>query len=410
VVVCTRHERFKVGREMEHVALIENGTVVVNNQGVIEAIGKEEDLRSRFASAHFDTDIDATGKVVLPGLVDAHTHPVWAGDRVHEFAMKLAGATYMDIHKAGGGIGFTVRHTRECSEEQLLQLLLPRLDRMLRAGTTLVECKSGYGLETETEMKLLKVLHKAKSLTPLDMVCTFLGAHSVPPDSTAESATEDVIHKQIPALVELRNAGEISPELIDVFLEKGVFDQDQTRRILQAGQQAGLELNFHGDEINPMNSGELGGELGALSISHLEKVSDAGITAMARRPTFAVLLPTTAYVLRLEPPPARKLIDANVPIALGSDYNPNVHCLSMPLVMNLACVNLKMTMNEALVAATINAAGSLGKSETHGSLEVGKVGDMIILDAPKWEHLIYQLGDPPISAVIKRGVVVAARK
>lgn len=219
--------------------------------------------------------------------------------------------------------------------------------------------------------------------------------------------------------------GQISPSNVDVFLEKGVFNRDETRKILKAGQDAGLLMNFHGDEINPMQSGELAGELGALAVSHLEKVTDKGIKQMAKKPTFATLLPTTAYLLRLEPPPARKFIEngiyqnilkcyqnythpfiLGVPVALGSDFNPNAYCISMPLVMNLACVTLKMSMNEALVAATINAAGSLGKSDLHGSIEPGKWGNFVVVDAPNWEHLVYQLGEPPIADVIKQGNIV----
>jgi len=192
-------------------------------------------------------------------------------------------------------------------------------------------------------------------------------------------------------------------------LKKNVFEEKETREILQAGKEAGLELNFHGDELTYVKAGELGGELNALAISHLEHISDEGIISMSKKPTFAVLLPTTAYILRIASPPARKIIEGNVPVALGSDFNPNAHCLSLPFVMNLACVNMKMTMNEALVATTINAAASLNRSKTHGSLEVGKRGDFIILDAPVWEHLIYQMVDPPISHVIKGGKVVYSK-
>lgn len=400
VRVCVDGAAHKTGRAMGEVHVVENASVLVQD-GKIAWVGPAGECPATTASV-----IDCRGKCVVPGLVDAHTHPVWSGDRVEEFAMKLAGASYMEIHERGGGIGFSVRHTRESSEDELVSLLRPRLDRMLRAGTTLVECKSGYGLEADTELKMLRAVHRCSLEHPIDTVATFLGAHSVPKGKTAEEATSNVLDVQLPRLKAEIARGTISPELIDVFLEKGVFNKDQTRRILEAGKALGLEINFHGDELNYMAGGELAGELKALAVSHLEKISDEGIKGMLVRPSFAVLLPTTAYLLRLEPPPARRLIESGVPVALASDFNPNAHCLSMPAVMNLACVLMKMSMPEALVASTLNAAGSINRSATHGSIEVGKVGDFCIVDAPRWEHLVYQFADPPIWKVIKSGKVV----
>eukprot|EP01120_Amphizonella_sp_Union-15-10_P001463 TRINITY_DN1155_c0_g3_i2.p1 TRINITY_DN1155_c0_g3~~TRINITY_DN1155_c0_g3_i2.p1 ORF type:complete len:436 (+),score=92.29 TRINITY_DN1155_c0_g3_i2:55-1308(+) len=405
VAVCNKGETYKAGKDQNNVVTIQNGTVIVDNNGKILDLGTNEEMESKYGDHNFQTELDATGMCVLPGLCDAHTHPVWSGDRVHEFAMKLAGATYMEIHEKGGGIGFTVKCTKESTHQELQNLLLKRLWRMIKFGTTLVEAKSGYGLETETEIKMLKILETVKKQVPVDIVTTFL-AHSIPSGSDAARATEDIIQNQLPAIKERIEKGEIKPKLIDVFCEKGVFETEHARRILESGKELGLEINFHGDEIAYTGSAELGGSLGALAISHLEKISDEGISALAVRPTVAVLLPTTAYVLRLAVPPARKLIQNNVPVALGTDFNPNAHCLSMPFVMNLACVTMGMTLNEALVASTINAAASMNCSKTHGSLEVGKFGDFIILDAPCWEHLIYQMVDPPITSVIKKGVVV----
>lgn len=314
----------------------------------------------------------------------------------------------MDIHKTGGGIGFTVQHVRRATEEELYETFRERLLRMLRSGTTLVEAKSGYGLDVESEMKMLRVIEKAKKELPIEISSTFCGAHSVPKGSTPEEATDNVINRQIPKLQELMKNEEINVDNIDVFCEKGVFGLDETRRILEAGKAAGLALNFHGDELHPMKAAELGAELGARAISHLEEISDEGIQAMSAASVIAVLLPTTAYILRLKCPPARAMIDSGVPVALGSDFNPNAFCLSMPLTMHLACVNLRMTMEESLVAATINAAASLGRSHTHGSLEPGKVADMLVIDAPRWEHLVYQLGghDNVIKFVIKNGKIV----
>uniref|UniRef100_A0A8C5NQ30 Probable imidazolonepropionase n=1 Tax=Junco hyemalis TaxID=40217 RepID=A0A8C5NQ30_JUNHY len=376
--------------------------------GCIKAVGQADVIRNEFSEATFERIIDCSGKCVLPGLVDAHTHPVWAGDRVHEFAMKLAGASYMEIHQAGGGIHFTVEHTRAASEAELLAGLQQRLGRMLRAGSTLVECKSGYGLDLHTELKMLRAIERARTSTDIGISSTYCGAHAVPRGKTAAEATDDIINNHLPKLKELKLSGEIQVNNIDVFCEKGVFDLESTRRILQAGKDIGLQINFHGDELHPMKSAELGAELGARAISHLEEVSDEGIVAMARAKCAAVLLPTTAYMLRLKQPQARKMLEEGVIVALGSDFNPNAYCFSMPMVMHLACVNMKMSMNEALAAATINAAYALGKSDTHGSLEVGKQGDLLIINSSRWEHLIYQFGghEALINYVIVKGKVI----
>lgn len=406
VVITSSGEKYKTGEDMNKVEIIEGGMMVIGQDGRIVAVGKTTDLESQYKEDSFDNVIDATGKSVVPGFVDGHTHPVWSGDRTHEFAMKLAGASYMDIHSKGGGIGFTVRHTQESSDEELYQLLIPRLNRMMKHGTTLVEGKSGYGLNCETEMKMLRVLHRGNQEHPVDIVSTFLGAHSVPKGSTLDTYTEEILNEHIPKLKELKAKGEISPEFIDVFHEKGVFETPQTERILKAGAEAGLGINFHGDELNAMDSGVLGAKVGATAISHLEEVTKEEMDEMQKAEITAVLLPTTAYILRLTPPPARELIKRNVIVSIASDFNPNAHCMSMPFVMNLSCVLMRMTMNEALVAATLNAAASLKKSQDYGSLEPGKYGDCVIVDGALWEHIIYELADPPIHAVVKKGEVV----
>ncbi|XP_029969728.1 putative imidazolonepropionase [Salarias fasciatus] len=392
VLICSNGEKYLTKADMQSVSVVENGSVVIGSDGRIKAVGPAETIGAQFSEASFDKVIDATGMCVLPGLVDAHTHPVWSGDRVHEFSMKLAGASYMDVHRAGGGIHFTVEHTRAAAASELLAALCGRLLRMQRAGTTLVECKSGYGLELHTELKMLQVIEEARRTLPINISSTYCGAHAVPRGKTVAEATRDVLQVQLPRLQAEMSSGRLSVDNIDVFCERGVFDLDSTRSILQAGKLMGLNINFHGDELHPMNAAQLGAELGALAISHLEEVTDEGIAAMARAKTAAVLLPTTAYILRLPQPRARAMLDAGVVVALGSDFNPNAYCCSMPLVMHLACVNMRMSMSEALAAATINAAYALGRSHTHGSVEVNKQGDLLLLQAPRWEHLIYQLG------------------
>ncbi|XP_063045304.1 probable imidazolonepropionase [Engraulis encrasicolus] len=392
VCVCRDRQSFLLKEQMQDLAVLEEASLVVGHDGLVKAVGGVKEIDEQFSGSSFEKTLDATGMCIIPGLVDAHTHPVWAGDRVHEFAMKLAGATYMDVHKAGGGIHFTVNATRAAADSDLQEALCGRLWRMLRAGTTLVECKSGYGLNTHTELAMLRAIHTARHTHPIGISATYCGAHAVPRGMTQEEALRDILNDQLPRLQESVSRGEVSVDNIDVFCEKGVFEEDATRQILTAGKNMGLNINFHGDELHPMKAAELGAELGALAISHLEEVSDEGIAAMATAKTAAVLLPTTAYILRLKQPRARDMLDAGVIVSLGSDFNPNAYCCSMPLVMHLACVNMRLSLTEALAAATINAAYALGAAHTHGSLETGKQADMLVINAPRWEHLIYQLG------------------
>jgi len=282
VSVC-EGQNFLAGKEMANIK-IKDGclAVAVDNNGKIAMVGTQKEVTERYNEKTFSDIIDAGGNAVIPGLVDGHTHPVWAGDRVHEFAMKLAGATYMEVHAAGGGIHFTVERTREASEADLVELLVSRLKRMLKAGTTTVECKSGYGLDTETEMKMLRVLEAAKSLVAIEISSTFCGAHAVPRGSDMNKAAEHVINKQLPAVMEEVKAGNLNVENIDVFCEKGVFELEQSKKILEAGRQAGLRLNFHGDELHPLGGADMGADLKAEAISHLEEINDAGMEAMSR--------------------------------------------------------------------------------------------------------------------------------
>lgn len=355
----------------------------------------------------------------------------------------------MQIYNEGGGIHFTVRHVREASTEalcealvsvsapgaatweggiarrarwrcdrigrpaarphashaQLAHTLAQKLDRMLRTGTTVAEVKSGYGLDLDTEVKMLKVVELARGRSPVHLLSTYL-AHSVPKGRTAAEVTKEIVESHFPVIKRLMDQGEIRPAFVDVFCEKGVFELEDTRKILAAGAQIGLALNFHGDELSPIRAAELAAEMKAASVAHLEHISDEGIEALAKHGVVGVLLPTTAYVLRIPYPPARRMIDRGVAVALGSDFNPNAWCFSLPFVMNLACVQMRLTLSEALVACTLNAAAALNCSKEYGSLEVGKRADFLVLSEPLWEHLVYRMCDPPIRGVYKGGRAV----
>lgn len=408
LVTVVEGTRFLAGKDMSTIKVRDGClAVAVDDDGRIAMIGTQDEVLEKHKESVFTRVVDAGGQAVIPGFVDGHTHPVWAGDRVHEFAMKLAGASYMEVHAAGGGIHFTVDKTRAATEQELLELLVPRLRRMLCSGTTTVECKSGYGLDTETEVKMLRVLERARKIVPIEISSTFCGGHAVPKGSNAEKATKDVIENQLAQVLKENAAGTLNVENIDVFCEKGVFEIEDSRKMLKAGQKAGLRVNFHGDELFPLGGAEMGAELKAEAISHLEEISPVGMRGMASAGSVAVILPTTAYILRLKHPPVRDMINSGVIVALGSDFNPNAYCMSMAMVMHLACVNLKMSLSEALAAATINAAHSLGRSSTHGSIEVGKQADMILLREKKWEHVVYQFGQQDvIKHVVKGGEVV----
>ncbi|KAI1732515.1 amidohydrolase family domain-containing protein [Ditylenchus destructor] len=391
----------------------ESKLAILCKHGIVTQVGTYNECNNADLPLCMVDKVDCKGGCVLPGFVDGHSHPVFAGDRVHEFAMKLAGATYMEVQSAGGGIHFTTQKTREASEISLIQDFLLIAKEMLKSGTTLLEAKSGYGLNMETEIKMLRVLNVASKSTPLEVSATFCGAHAIPSGSTEEKQTQLIVDEIIPELKRIKqmNNDLETLENIDVFCEKNVFEIESSRKILMAGKKAGLRINFHADELSQLGGAELAAEIKGAAVSHLEEISEQGIHDLSKSGTVAVLLPTTAYVLRLKPPPARKMIDAGVCVALGSDFNPNAYCYSMPMVMNFACVLFKMSMSEALVAATLNAAYSLNRGKTHGAIGVGRIADFVVLDTPNWEHLIYRMGchQNLISHVIKAGKVVYAK-
>jgi imidazolonepropionase len=379
----------RTGEQMKRLSIIKNGSVAIMN-GLIVDVGRNLRYKS-------DITIDASGKLVMPGFVDPHTHVVFAGSREFELDLKLAGIPYIEILKRGGGIFYTVNETRKASFTQLLQQSKKRLDTMLSYGTTSCEAKTGYGLNVETEIKMLKVQKKLQDSHPMDLVSTFLGAHAIPKDQRATEYVRTVITEMLPKTKDLAR-------FCDVFCEKGVFTVDQSRKILDAGKQYGLIPKIHVDEIVDTEGASLAAEVGAISADHLLMSSETGLMAMAQKGVIGVLLPGTPFCLMMQRyAPARQIIDCGVPVALATDLNPNCWTESMQLMIQLACLKMQMTPAEAVTAATFNAACAIGIQDLVGSLEVGKQADCIILDCPNHQFLPYHFGVNLVETVVKKG-------
>lgn len=400
VVTCSGFAG-KRGREMNDLHVIEGGTVVVTDGRISHVLHAGEPLPVDEAGY---TVIDATGKALLPGFVDPHTHFVFGGYREEEFSWRMRGDSYMEIMNRGGGIVNTTRATREASEDELFEVGRRRLDAMLRLGITTVEGKSGYGLDRDTEMKQLRVMRRLNEAHPADIVSTFMGAHATPAEwkGREDEFIDFNIREMFPLVAKERLA-----EFADIFCEKDVFTIEQSRRYLQAAREQGFKLKIHADEIVQFGGAELAGELHCTSADHLLQASDAGIRAMADAGVVATLLPLTAFSLRETFARGREMIDAGCMVALATDLNPgSSFSASVPLLFALACIYMKLSPEEAVTALTINSAAAIDRADRIGSIDVGKQGDLVLLQFPSYKFLPYHVGMNIVDTVIKQGEVV----
>jgi imidazolonepropionase len=395
------------GPEMQKLGLLSDGAVAVLG-GRIAAVGPTPQVEDHYPRRPETVIVDARGKVVLPGFVDPHTHPVFAGTREEEFELRIKGASYQEIAASGGGIRSSVRSLRETSKDQLVDLARPRLDRLLSLGTTTIEAKSGYGLSLEDELKSLEVIADLNRDHPLDLIPTFLGAHEVPDEFREDRGAylRLLIEEMIPQVARRELA-----EFCDIFCEEDVFDVAESREILEAARQAGLKLKLHADELAASGGSVLAGELRAVSADHLVHIDDAGIEAMADGGVVPVLLPGTTFHLGgSKYAPARRMIAAGLPVALATDLNPG-SCMteSMPMIITLACLQMKMTAAEAIIAATVNAAHAVDRGDELGVLEAGRRADLVVWNMSNYKVLPYHFGVNLVDTVIKDGRIVYHR-
>ena len=388
----------RCGEEQGKIEILKNAWVLIED-GVIAAVGTGKPEGAEGAEV-----IDAGGKLVTPGLVDAHTHLIFGGWRQNELGLKLHGATYLEIQNAGGGIQSTTNATRSASKEELRAKAEKALDEMMGFGTTTVEAKSGYGLATEHELKALQVIRELDDRHPMDLVATFMGAHLVPAEykNDREAYVRLVCEEMMPAVREQGIA-----KFCDVFCEADTFTVEESRRILEAGLKYGLRPKIHADEIEAIGGSRLAGEIGAISAEHLIVCPPEGIDALAKGGVIACLLPATSFNLGAVFAPARDMVKAGVPVAMATDFNPgSCPCLNMQFVINLGCLKYKLTPEEVLTAVTLNGAAAIGMADRVGSVETGKQGDLVIWDAPDLDYICYRVGSNLAGTVIKKGAVV----
>ena len=393
------------GHELGRLGIIPDGAVLVQDEKVV-AVGPSAELRAAYPD---EPALDAAGRVVLPGFVDPHTHAIWVGDRSAEFEMRLQGKTYLEIQAAGGGILSTVRATWTASLEKLMQETRPRLWSMFTYGTTTAEAKTGYGLRTSTELRMLQALLALDREGPLELAITFLGAHAIPPDykDRPDEYTDLICVTMLPVLKDWwpHNAPYHPMPFVDVFCETGAFSLEQSRRILSAARELGFPLKIHADEFDNLGGASLAAELGAVSADHLVTTSPEDILALARSQTVAVALPCTPFGLaETHYTPARAILEADGLLAIATDLNPGTAwCENMQFAMALACRYMRLTPAQVIVAATINAAAAIHRADRIGSLEPGKQADLLILSVPDYRHLGYRFGTNLVQTVIKKG-------
>jgi len=392
---------------MEELGIIEDGAVAISGDKIV-GVGKIEDVLGEIKITGETKVVDAKEKVVLPGFVDCHTHPVFAGTREDEFEMRIKGKTYQEIAAAGGGIKSSVKNLRSKSKEELIQLALPRLDRMLSHGTTTIEAKSGYGLSLEDEIKMLEVIKELSKIHPIDLIPTFLGAHEIPQEykNNRKEYIKLITEKMIPEVSKRKLA-----VFCDIFCEKGVFDIEESREILKAAKDHGFGLKLHADQLSALGGSKLAAELGAISADHLEFIDDDGIKMMKESGVIGVLLPGACFGLGItEYPPARKMIERGLPVALATDFNPGSSMTeSVPMILSLACLMMRMTPAEAIVASTINSAYAVDKANETGSTEVGKKADLVIWNVQSYKEIPYHYGVNLVDQVVKDGKAISKK-
>ena len=395
LVTLAGPKRPRIGKELSELGIIRNGGLLIRD-GKIDVVGPSDEIEKKSTDAEV---VDLGGRVVLPGFVDAHTHLVFAGNRLDDFERRARGESYEQIAKAGGGIWSTVEKTRAASEADLFGQATKHAEWFVKCGTTTVEAKSGYGITLDDELKILRVMQRLNQETPLEVVPTFLGAHAVPRDSSAGEYVDLVINEMLP-----RVAKEKLAEFCDVFCERGYFDVEQSRKILSAAKKLGLKLRGHVDQLTNSGGAKLMAERGAATADHLEKTDEQGIAALKTANVQPVLLPGSVYALgSTSYPRGREMIEAGLPVVLATDFNPGSSPTpSMPMVLSLACTQMKMSPAEAITASTINAAHSLSRDDI-GSLEAGKAANVAVFDCEDHRELAYWFGLPQTHVVYVRG-------